>query len=73
MLNIENGSEGPAKTLEIFWIYKTDTAIICSLLSQGTGKKTSKNVIDILKEMSTKGKSREISLKSLLSLNCVHS
>lgn len=61
------------KPLEIFWIYKTETVIICSLLSQGKGKKESKNFIDILKETTTKGKSKVISFKLVLSLNYVHS
>lgn len=47
------------KPLEIFWICKTETAIICSLVSQGTGNKTWKNFIDILKEMSTNAKAKK--------------
>lgn len=46
---IKNWSESSMKPLEMFWIYKTETGIVCSLVSQGKGKKTSKNFIDILK------------------------
>lgn len=52
------------KPLEICWIYKIETEIICSLVSQRKGKKTSKNFINILKETSKKGKSKEISLSN---------
>lgn len=53
------------KPLEIFCIYtnRIKTAIICSFVSQEKGNKRSKNVIDMLKEMSTKTKSKASSLK----------